>query len=45
MQVLNFVYEHMAEGERRQKLKALLDKGTFSLRYMPYDWSSNSSKK
>ncbi|XP_035664676.1 uncharacterized protein LOC118408141 [Branchiostoma floridae] len=40
-QVLQWIYNHMGHGEKRQLLGDLLEEGTCQVTYMKYDWASN----
>ena len=43
--VLLFIYDHMSETVKRKNLKELLDKNTFKLTYVTYDWKLNSNDR
>ncbi|XP_026767433.1 uncharacterized protein zgc:152951 isoform X1 [Pangasianodon hypophthalmus] len=41
--LLNWVLNHMRASQKKTSLKTLLSTGNVKVRYMPYDWSTNSS--
>ena len=43
LNVLNFVRNHMAKGDKKTALSNLIESGKYKLLYLPYDWTNNSS--
>ncbi|RUS78046.1 hypothetical protein EGW08_014185 [Elysia chlorotica] len=41
-ELLEFVADHMGEGQKLTDLQTLMKKGTYRLSFLPYDWSTNS---
>lgn len=41
-EVAKWVLENMADGEKKENLKQVIDSGQFKVHYMHYDWSANS---
>ena len=42
--VLQFVIDHVAEGEKKEKLITCQKTGKCKVKYSPYDWGSNAKK-
>jgi len=42
LQVVQWVHDHMGEGEKKAQLGEVLAGGKFTLKHMPYDWGINS---
>ena len=42
VQIIEWVYNHMADGKKRESLRKIIDGKQVTVRYLDYDWSSNS---
>ncbi|XP_019850198.1 PREDICTED: uncharacterized protein LOC100634227 isoform X2 [Amphimedon queenslandica] len=42
-QVLEWIYAHMPDSEKRRSLKSLIDSGNYRMKYFKYNWDVNSS--